>query len=133
MWVFSTEPGIANSPTDVNFRTFALSAEPRIPLVNVVNSVGVRSAHGPAYEAHTGGANNNTRAVLPVSQPTCFGGNSSRGLDSQACRVLATHSPINRASLHNALIDYPDGDVATQLKDGFQFGFRIGYIGERIV
>ena len=33
---------------------------------------------------------------------------------------------------HDALTDYPDDDVAAQLKDGFQFGFRIGFIGERI-
>ncbi len=106
----------------------ALSAEPRIPPLNVANNATVC----PAHEAHTGRADNNKRAAL-VSPPTCFGGSCFRGLDNQAFRATATHSPINRANLHNALVDYPDGEVATQLKEGFQFGFRIGFTGERTV
>ena len=99
-----------------------------IPRPNVTSSVGDFPAQRPARSTHSLRTSNNTRAAAL----TVFGVNSFRDSASQESRVFATHSPIIGASLHDALIDYPDGDVAAQLKDGFQFGFRIGFIGERI-
>ena len=52
--------------------------------------------------------------------------------NSDMPKLALANSPINVTNLAIKLRDYPLRQQARELEDGFKFGFRLGFIGERI-
>ena len=123
----STGTGNVDSPTKAALHTRVKNAVQRTRHQNVASSAGHTSsgavrfspagmlpppacAHAtvPTASARPHGARDEKRCAAH-----CVDGVSSfRDLLGHDMRVFATHSPIIGASLHEALKDYPDDDVA---------------------
>ena len=50
----------------------------------------------------------------------------------QSMSTTLANSPININNLAIKLQEYPLRNQAKELEDGFRFGFRLGFIGERV-
>ena len=91
------------------------------------------SARTP-HTSHTG------RASVVLSSPHALphnasfppGNNKGPTADYDMPKLALANSPINVTNLAIKLRDYPLRQQARELEDGFKFGFRLGFIGERI-
>ncbi len=67
-----------------------------------------------------------------VNKPVNHEGISPCGLEGVPCLCCKYESPVKVETLLPLLEQYPNKKAAKLLADGFQFGFRLGFIGERM-
>ena len=110
----------------------------------------VRAGHAPPHHvespAQAGSSVRTThssrpgRAHVVLSSPHALLHNASfpsvnnKGpiADYDMPKLALANSPINVTNLAIKLRDYPLRQQARELEDGFKFGFRLGFIGERV-
>jgi hypothetical protein len=106
----------------------------RAPPQHVESPAPPTSSARTPHSSHPGGARLALSSAHPVVHNAAFppGNNKGPSPDYDMPNSALANSPINVTNLAIKLRDYPLRQQAQELEDGFKFGFRLGFIGERI-